>query len=195
MSALLGRMFSTYTGSRRRRQLVVAVLGAVLAAGGLLPLALLLPELPFATTPTTLIEDAAPGDAVKLYGVIDCSCQVAIAWSEEQVGLGLSASNATYVAFTLQDPGGVVFVDTDSVATLKRGPHGGDYWRGDFVAVYGHLYDQGGGVLAIRAEFIAPHVDDSPAVHWGWLVVVASAGGVLMAAALVDRLVFGAPAA
>lgn len=195
MSTFFRWVFSPYAESRRRRQFLAASTGAFLAAGALLAIALLLPELPFAGAPATMVEDASPGDLVKLYGQIDCRCQVAIEWSQEQVGLGLTATDARIVAFTLQDPSGTVFVDTDSLATLKRGPHDGDYWKGDFVAVFGHIYDQGGGVLAIRSEFIAPRVDDSLAVHWGWLVLVASAGGVLVAAALADRLVFGAPQA
>ncbi len=187
----LARLFSPYTGSRRRRQFVVAVLGSVLAAGGLLVFGLLLPEMPFAGTPATLIGDASPGDAVKVYGVIECSCLFAVVWSEEQVGLGLSAQDAVIVPFTLQDPSGTVFVDTDSLAILKRGPHDGDYWRGDSAAVYGHVYDQGGGVLAIRADVMAPHVDDTHA-RFAWVfAVLAGVGGALVAASLADRLLFG----
>jgi hypothetical protein len=191
VARFFGWVFSPYTGSRRRRQFIIAVLGSVLAAGGLLVFGLLLPEMAFAGTPATLIGDASPGDAVKVYGVIECSCVFAVEWSEEQVGLGLSAQSAVIVPFTLQDPSGTVFVDTDSLATLKRGPHDGDYWRGDRAAVYGHIYDQGGGVLAIRADVMAPHVDDTPA-RFAWVFAVfAGVGGLLVAAAFADRLLFG----
>jgi hypothetical protein len=185
-------LFSPYTASHRRRQLAVAALGAVLACAGLLPLGLLLPELPFAGAPTTSIGDAHPGDLVKVYGRINCSCLVAITWSEERVGLGLGAPNASIEPFTLHDPSGSFWVDTDSLATLKRGTHNGDYFDNDFAAVYGHVYDQGNGVLALRAQFIAASPDDTLARHWGWMVLAAAAGGTLLAAALADRLVFGA---
>ncbi|HEX9710056.1 MAG TPA: hypothetical protein VGB42_08850 [Candidatus Thermoplasmatota archaeon] len=184
-------MFSPYAESRRRRQFLVGVAGSFLAGGGLLAYGLLLPEVPFAGAPTTRIGDAEPGDAVKVWGLIDCSCLVAIDWSEEQVGLGLSDTHAAVVPFSVQDPSGTLFVDTDSLAVLKRGPHGGDYWRGDFAAVYGHVYDQGHGVLAIRAEVVAAHVDDSMARFAPAFVGAAAAGGLLVAAALADRWVFG----
>ena len=84
-----------------------------------------------------------------------------------------------------------MFVDVDSLAILKRGTHGGDYWHEDYAAVYGHIYDQGGGVLAIRAQAIAPTVDDSPA-RFSWALAAAAAvGGLLIAAVLTDRWVFG----
>lgn len=190
-AALLRWMFSRYTESRRRRQFVVGVAGSFLAAGGLLAYALLLPEMPFAGSPTTRIGDAGPGDAVKVWGRIDCSCLIAIDWSEERVGLGLSDTHAAIVPFSVQDPSGMLFVDTDSLAVLKRGPHGGDYWRNDFAAVYGHVYDQGNGVLAIRAAVVAAHVDDSPARFAPVFVGAAAVGGLLVAAALADRWVFG----
>jgi hypothetical protein len=183
--------FSPYTESRRRRQFVVAAAGSFMAAAGLLAIGLLLPEMPFAGAPTTLIEDAGPGDLVKVYGRINCSCLIAVDWFEEQVGLGLYDTHVTIDPFTLQDPSGTVYVDADSVAIVKPGRHTGQYWKDDFAAVYGHIYDQGGGVMAIRAQVVAPEVDASLA-RFAWAYALfAGVGAVLVAAALADRLVFG----
>lgn len=178
---------------RGRFHLLLGVVGALCAVAGLLSYAVVLPEVAFAQAPTALISSVKPGNIVKVYGTIECSCSVAINRSEVPVAFGPRDWNATYAAFSLRDPSGTIFVDTDSVQRVRPGPHDGDYLPGDRAAVYGAVYDQGNGVLAVRAEMIAKAPDDTLAKGWDWMLVVAIVGGVLLAAVFTDRFFFGSP--
>ena len=123
----LARVFGNYADSRRRRHLAFGAAGALLAASGLLTYVLLLPEEPFAQTPTTLIRDARPGDAVKVFGTIDCTCQVAVNYSEEQVGFTARKPRFEFVPFSLDDRQ-VVLVDSQGNPVSLSGK-GWDHFR------------------------------------------------------------------
>ena len=59
--------------------------------------------------------------------------------------------------------------------------------------MYGTVYDQGVGNLALRAQMIAKTPDDTPAVFSLHLLIVAAIGAIALAYVLTDRLVFGGP--
>jgi hypothetical protein len=158
----------------------------------MLSYAVVLPEVAFAQAPTVLISAVSPGQTVKIYGTIECSCAVAVNRSDVPAAFGPRDWNATFSAFSIRDPSGTIFIDTDSVERVRPGPHDGDYLPGDRAAVYGTVYDQGHGVLALRAEMIARAPDDTVAKEWGWMLAMAAVGGVVVAAVFTDRLVFGA---
>ena len=191
--AILKRIVRLYTDSRRRNQLAVGAIGAFLAAAGMLAWVLVSPEIPFASAPAELIREAQPGDFIKIYGRIECNCVVAVNYTEERVGTGPSAWNATYEVFRIRDPTGLIQIDTDSMAYLKPGPHSGDYWPDDMAAISGFVYDQGGGALALRAQQMGKHVDDTPAKDAPFFAFVATIGGLLVLFAAGDRFYFGSP--
>jgi hypothetical protein len=177
--------------SRRRFHTVFWIAGAFLVAGGLLSYGIVLPEVAFAQAPTVLISTVHPGDIIKIYGTLECSCSKAVDRSDVPAAFGPRDWNATFAAFSIRDPSGTIFIDTDSVERVRPGPHDGDYLPGDKAAVYGAVYDQGHGVLALRAQMIAKAPDDTLAKEWPWMLAVAFAGGILVAAVFTDRLLFG----
>jgi len=178
--------------SRRRFHAVFFIFGALCAGAGSLSYAIVLPEVPFAQAPTLLISSVHPGDTVKIYGVIECSCSKAIDRTDVPAAFGPSDWNATFAAFSIRDPSGTIFIDTDSAQRVRPGPSDGDYLPGDHASVYGTVYDQGHGALALRAEMIAKAPDDTVAKDWAWMLAAAGVGWVLLAAVFTDRLVFGA---
>lgn len=182
-----------YRRNKPLGQLVVGVAGLLLVSAGLLGYFLVSPEIPFADAKTTLIKDVRAGDAVKVYGRIDCNCTLAINRTEERVGIAGRDWNATYSAFLVVDPSGAIFIDTDSVTILRPGPEGGDYPENSYIAVYGHVYDQGNGVLALRAQMIAKNPTDSVATAKDLLLSFVAIGAFFLIGVAADRVLFGAP--
>lgn len=185
--------FGRFGDSRRRVHAALLVAGALSTAIGLLAYALVAPEVPFAQAPVKLIRDLAVDDLVKIYGRIECNCSKAIDREESRVGATGRNWNATFAAFTVNDPSGKIWINTDAVTRLTPGPTGGDWKDGDWIAVYGTVYDQGNGIFALRAQMIAKTVDDTPAVWAFHLLVATSLGAIAIAYVLTDRLIFGAP--
>jgi len=178
--------------SRRRFHTILLIVGALCAASGSLSYAIVLPEVAFAQAPVVLISSLHPGQTAKIYGTIECSCSKAVDRTDVTGAFGPSDWNATYSAFFIRDPSGTIFIDTDSNERVRPGPSGGDYLPGDRAAVYGSVYDQGHGVLALRAEMIAKAPDDTDAKEWFWMLTLGGVGWLLLAAVFTDRMFFGA---
>jgi hypothetical protein len=183
--------FGRFINSRKRRHITVAVTGALLAAGGLLAYGLVSPEVPFVEAPLTPVGEVHADKTVKVYGRVVCDCTTAIDREETQVGATGRTWNATYEPFSVSDPSGDLHVDTTSITRLTPGPSGGDWKNGDWITVYGTVYDQGHGALALRAEMIAKAPDDTPAVNALLFEVLAAVGLVAIAYVFTDRWLFG----
>jgi hypothetical protein len=84
--------------------------------------------------------------------------------------------------------GDPVLVLFDHVPTTKPGRHDGDYHRGDMVCVGGHVTDDGTGIKRVRAEFVANHRNDTPAVLWQLLVAAILIGLVMLLAFVATRM-------
>ncbi len=179
--------------SGRRFHLAVLIGGALLTAGGLLGYALVAPEIPFASAPVTLVGEVRAEETVKVFGLVQCNCTKAIDREETKVSYNGHYWNASYVQFNVVDPSGALFIDTDSVTRLTPGPSGGDWVDGDKITVYGTIYDQGVGNLALRAQTIAKTPSDTPAVYSLHFLIAAALGALSLAYVLTDRLVFGGP--
>lgn len=188
---LLLRLAHPFLHSLRRRHLAFGVAGLLLGAGGLLGYALVYPELAFAQTPTKLARELHAGDVTKVFGKIACNCTVAVDREEFQVGFAGRSWNATYATFWIQDPSGQIYVDTDAITRLQPGLHGGDYMPGDNASVYGAVYDEGNGLLALRAQMMAKGPQDTAAAQAFWFGLAGAMGALLFAAAVTDRLLFG----
>ena len=181
--------------SRRRLQVAVLVAGALLCALGLLAYGLVAPEIPFYETPVTYVGELRADTMAKIYGRIDCTCTTAIDREESQVGTNGRTWNATYEPFTVHDPSGSLVIDTTSITRMTRGPTNGDWQKGDWVAIYGSVYDQGTGSVLLQAQMVAKAPDDTPARYAFLTLVTATVGALAIAFAVTDRLVFGAPEA
>lgn len=180
--------------SRRRRHKALAIGGAIVTALGLLNYALVTPEIPFADAPISPVASLRADTVVKVYGVVEClHCTRAIDREETKVGATGRNWNATYNAFSVRDASGAIWIDTTSVTRLTPGPTGGDWVDGDTITVYGAVYDQGLGNLALRAQMIAKTPTDTPAVWAFWILVVTALGGLALAYVLTDRILFGGP--
>jgi hypothetical protein len=177
--------------SRRRFHTAVLIVGALLTAGGLLGYALVAPEIPFASAPVSLVGHVRADQTVKVYGFVECNCTKAIDRVVTQVSYNGHYWNASYAQFNVVDPSGALYIDTDSVTRLTAGPTSGDWVDGDKITVYGTVYDQGVGNLALRAQMIAKAPDDTPAVFSLPFLIVAALGALSLAYVLTDRLVFG----
>ncbi len=163
------------------------------AAGGLLAYGLVAPEIPFADAPVKLIRDLRVDDIVKVHGRIDCDCAKAIDREENPVGATGRNWNATYEWFSVNDPSGLIFIETATVTRLTPGPSGGDWLKGDLVTVYGSVFDQGMGNLLMRGQMIAKAPDDTPAKYAFWMLVSGALGILSIGYVFTDRLFFGGP--
>ena len=179
--------------ARRRFHSAVLVAGILLCGVGLLSYGLVAPEIPFAEAPVTYAGELHAGDIAKVFGRISCQCNKAIDREEVRVGTNGRNWNATYADFSVSDPSGSIHIDTDSITRLPPGPNGGDWLNTDYAAVYGAVYDQGTGVLTLRAYMIAKAPDDTLAKYAFWTLVTAALGGLAIAYLVTDRLVFGGP--
>ncbi len=180
--------------SRKRRHAALLVGGAFVTAVGLLAYGLVAPEIPFAEAPITPAANLHVDTVVKVYGVVEClHCTKAIDREETKVGTNGRTWNATYNAFSVRDASGAIWIDTTSVTRLTPGPTTGDWVDGDNITVYGAVYDQGQGNLALRAQMIAKSPTDTPAVWAPWILFVTVLGGLAIAYVLTDRLLFGGP--
>lgn len=177
--------------SPRRFHIALLIVGALLTAGGLIGYGLVAPEVPFANAPVKLVGEARPEQTVKVFGTVECNCTKAIDREETKVSYNGHYWNASYVQFNVVDPSGALFIDTDSVTRLTAGPSGGDWVDGDKITVYGTIYDQGFGNLALRAQMIAKTPDDTPAIYSLHFLIVSALGALSLAYVLTDRLVFG----
>ncbi len=185
---LLGK----HADSRKRRHKALAIGGAVVTALGLLNYGLVTPEIPFADAPITRIANLHADQVVKVYGVVEClHCTKAIDRGETEVGATGRNWNATYNAFSVRDASGAIWIDTTSVTRLTPGPTSGDWVDGDTITVYGAVYDQGLGNLALRAQMIAKTPTDTPAVWAFATLLVTALGGLALAYVLTDRILFG----
>ena len=63
------------------------------------------------------------------------------------------------------------------------------------AAISGFVYYQGGGALALRAQQMGKHVDDTPAKDAPFFAFVATIGALLVLFAACDRFYFGSPRA
>lgn len=185
------RPFRPLWESRRRRHLAIGISGLLLAAAGLLGYAVVYPEIPFAEAPTSLISSLRAEDTAKIFGKIVCNCGKAVDRSEAPAGFTGRAWNASYSSFSLRDVSGTIFVDTSSITRLTPGPHDGDYLEGDNASLYGTVYDQGGGVLAFRAQMMAKGPNDTAAASAFWIELAAAVGALMLVAAVTDRFLFG----
>lgn len=179
-------------GPRFRSAVLIA---AVMACGlGLIGYGLVSPEIPFAQAPVTLVGEVRADTMVKINGRILCDCTKAIDREEVTVGASGRNWNATYEPFEVSDPSGHLHIDTTSITRMTAGPSGGDWMNTDWVTIYGSVYDQGNGVLALRAQMVAKAPDDTPAKYADWALASAALGGLLIAYVLTDRLLFGSAA-
>jgi len=180
--------------SRKRRHTALLIGGAVVTALGLLAYGLVAPEIPFAEAPITQVDDLRTDTVVKVYGVVEClHCRKAIDREETKVGATGRNWNATYNAFSVRDASGAVWIDTTSITRMTPGPTNGDWVEGDNITVYGAVYDQGFGNLALRAQMVAKTPTDTPAVWAFWILVVTVLGALALAYVFTDRLLFGDP--
>jgi hypothetical protein len=180
--------------SRRRRHMALIALGVALCGLGLVAYGLVAPEIPFERAPVTFVGEVRADQVVKVFGRVDCDCTKAIDREERPVAASGRTWNATFEPFHVSDPSGRLHIDTTAVTRLTPGPTGGDWMRADNITVYGSVYDQGGGNLALRAEMIAKAPDDTPAKYAFWALVSGALGALSLAFVLTDRLVFGGAA-
>ncbi len=180
--------------SRKRRHAALLAAGAVVTALGLLAYGLVAPEIPFAEAPITQVASLHADTVVKVYGVVEClNCYKAIDRQETKVGANGRTWNASYNAFSVRDASGAVWIDTTSITRLTPGPTTGDWVDGDTITVYGSVYDQGSGNLALRAQMVAKTPTDTPAVWALWILLATALGGLALAYVVTDRLIFGGP--
>lgn len=86
------------------------------------------------------------------------------------------------------DRGDAVLVLFDHVPTTKPGAHDGDYHVGDPICVGGYVTDDGSGIMRVRAQFVAKHRNDTPAIFWAWFVAAAFIGLLLLLVFVVTRV-------
>jgi hypothetical protein len=177
--------------SRRRFHAALLVGGVVLCGAGLLAYGIVSPEVPFAEAPVTLAREVRADTVVKVVGQVSCDCTKAIDREAVPVGATGRNWNATYEPFEVQDASGTLHIDTTSITRLAVGPSGGDWMKGDRIALYGSVYDQGHGALALRAQMVAKAPDDTLAKHAFWMLALAAVGALAIAYTLTDRVVFG----
>ena len=84
--------------------------------------------------------------------------------------------------------GDAVLVLFDHVGQTKPGRHDGDYHRGDMICVGGYVADDGSGIKRVRANFVAKHPNDTPAIFWSLFVGMIVAGIVLILLFVVTRI-------
>jgi len=186
---LLGRAGS----SGKRRHTAVLAVGVALCGLGILAYGIVSPEIPFAQTQVTLVNEVRADQMVKVYGRVLCDCTKAIDREEVTVGATGRNWNATFEPFAVSDPSGELHIDTTSVTRMTPGPSGGDWMSADSITIYGSVYDQGHGSLALRALHIAKAPDDSLAKYAFWALVSGAVGALAIAYVLTDRLLFGGP--
>lgn len=95
----------------------------------------------------------------------------------------------------MNDPSGSLVVDTTSITRMTPGPSNGDWMKGDWVAIYGSVYDQGTGSVLLQGQMVAKAPDDTPARYAFFALVTATVGALAIAFVLTDRIFFGAPEA
>lgn len=181
--------------SRKRRHTALLIVGSLVMALGMLAYGLVASEIPFAEAPIKPVTGLHADTVVKVYGVVEClNCYKAIDRQETRVGVNGLTWNATYNAFSVRDASGAIWIDTTSITRLTPGPTTGDWVDGDTITVYGAVYDQGSGNLALRAQMVAKTPTDTPAVWSFWVLVVTAVGALAVAYVVTDRLLFGGPA-
>lgn len=165
--------------------LTVGVFGYIIVLG----------ELEWYNTPISAASDALDGD---MGDYVRVEGRIALNASEDVVIRAVEVEKAVWTdieyeydvayIYVEDSKGDTVVVLFDHVSETKAGRHDGNYHKGDEICIGGTVAEEGTGLRALRADFVARHSMDTHARFVMWYVSSILGGGLLATGYLLTRL-------